>query len=85
MSRKVRKSSKIEKPFTPSATRKNAQLHKAMSDVREAIDALELAKASADNWADFETLVHFRGQLRAFLSSDGGECGFEPYVMANQL
>ena len=77
-----RNSSKVRKPFTPDAEAKDALLHKAMSDVQEAMDALTAARDHAENWADFETLIHFKSQLTEFFSSDNGECGFEPYVRA---
>ena len=75
-----RNSSKVRKPFAPNAETKNAKLHDALRNVQDAVDALNAAGAGAENWADYETMKHFENQLSEFLSSDHGECGFEPYL-----
>jgi hypothetical protein len=64
------------KPFTPNAQAKLEKMTEAASNVLAAIHALELAKNSAENWADWETLEHFRKQLNEFMSCDNNEAGF---------
>jgi hypothetical protein len=68
------------KPFVPAALRKMAQAEAAADAVRFAIGCINGAASSAANWADYETLVHFRAGLEEWLSSDHGEAGYEPYI-----
>lgn len=67
-------------PFTPNAAKKLEKLATAANKVSEAIKALEEAKKSSENWAEWETLQYFKNQLQEFLSEDNGEAGFDPYI-----
>jgi hypothetical protein len=82
MSRNSRKVSKVRKPFTRNDAEKNAQLHNALRNVQDAIDALANAGVATENWGEYETIKHFENELSEFLSCDSGEAGFEPYLIA---
>lgn len=75
-----RKMNRVPQPFKKDEVLRNIHLIDAQAHVEKAIAELNEAMKSAEHWADYETMVHYRSQLSEFLSSDGGECGFDPYV-----
>ncbi len=76
----LRKHIKQNKPFTPNIEKRDAQLHNALRNVQDAVDALALAQESATMWGDYETIQHFKHHLSEWLSSDNDEAGYEPYL-----
>jgi uncharacterized protein Yka (UPF0111/DUF47 family) len=74
-----------QKPFTPNMKKEVEKLTRAYNKVLEAVIALEQAQKNADNWAEYETIGHFKSQLKEFLSCDNGEAGFESYVEAKWM
>lgn len=69
----------MKTPFTPNKTRKQTNLA-AQKKVLDAIKALGIAKSSASNWSEYETIGYFQFQLQEFLANDNGEAGLTPYI-----
>ncbi|MGH9158156.1 MAG: hypothetical protein ACRD1K_20490 [Acidimicrobiales bacterium] len=68
------------KPFKFSAIKKSKKLVKAADLLLQAAALIEEAQPFAENWADYETMAHFAGEVRSLLESDHGEAGFLPWV-----
>ena len=73
-------SAKSARPFIDNPDAKYDKLALAADLVVQAACAIEEAKSSAQNWADFETMAYFAAQLQEFMSSDHGEAGFLAYL-----
>lgn len=71
---------KVAKPFEPNVDDRDSNLIMAAIKVEDAITHFESAMLSAENWADYETMTHFKVQLQEWLSSDHGEAGFNAYI-----
>lgn len=67
-------------PFTPNPEKHVAKMDEAKKLVQQAIKALDDARKSSANWAEYSTLGHYQLELVTFLSCDNGEGGFQPYI-----
>lgn len=70
---------KKQQPFEHQPDDRDSNLVEARSHVEDAIEHISSAMLSAENWADYETMMYFRNQLEEMMSSDGGETGFSIY------
>lgn len=70
-----------QKPFTPDPDKNMEALVDAANHVYSALKALDKARLSAENWAEYSTLNSFKLELVRFMSCDNGEAGFDPYIV----
>jgi hypothetical protein len=68
------------KPFESNPEALMEKMTEAANGVLDAIRALEMAKNNVENWAEWETLEHFKKDLHQFMICDNGEAGFQPYL-----
>lgn len=76
----VKAAKKATVPFEKNLDDRDANLIEAQSKVKDAIDHIESAMLGANNWSDYETMIHFRHLLEEFLSHDHDQAGFNRYL-----